>query len=1173
MKAAQIIFEQVAAGKMDRATGLQVLKALKLQQQSSGVKDIAVIGVGLDMPHANTLEQFWANIRDGQQFVRPLPLDRQRDTRPFITQFTSLREHEITFSQGGYLDQIDQFDYGFFNLSPKEAALMDPNQRLFLETAWKTIEDAGYGGNRLKGSRTGVYLGYADWPVYGQYISKRQPTLVDMASVGNTPSLIASRISYLLDFKGPAFLVDTACSSSLVAVHLACMALRNGDCDQALAGGVKVCLLPVDDVFAIGIESSNARTSTFDDSSDGTVWGEGTAALLLKPLERAVADRDRIYAVIKGSAVNQDGASAGITAPNAQAQEQLLLQAWKDADVPPDSISYIEAHGTGTKLGDPIEIDGIKRAFRQRTSKQQFCAVGSVKTNVGHLDSASGIVGLVKAIAALQYKQLPPTLHFTRPNRKIAFESSPVYVNDQLRNWEGRGTPLRCGVSSFGFSGTNCHVVLEEPPTKQPSFAVERVDTQPKRERAVLCLSAKSESGVKQLVNEYATFLRHSIADLRSICYTANTGRGHYGHRLALTAYDKEELCQKLTQLQQTGLTSVPTMDGVYYGEHRLRNVQRGEIQVGALTSEQLIAKNEQGRERIQQMMARTTSYADGLDEICRLYTEGADIEWQLLDMDEEIGTVSVPTYPFQRSRCWLELADEYTSEHYQALQGGDQNSIEIGECNPVRTDEAAVVDTTSSSNIVVKLTGRDSRQYNETEQTIANVWGMLLGLSEINVYDSFFELGGNSIQAIRMEVELERQHVTISSDDLYRFSSITELAANVIGSSREIALNERQELPIATLAVAQTEAAATAATMSQAEATVVRLTEAESDRTAIQVIIPAIEPFNDVFYKNCFFNSVFPVVRHFGQDPLCIMLNDLILYEYDQKDERGQQAASLDRGYRIRYDEQYPMQQMFQQLNMKVDIRADSSNIVAELIEAISHGSPVVVWVDAYYESIRKDTFEKEHLDHTLLVYGYNKEEQIFHVIEHDRRENLSYKSCVLPFADLEQGHVGFRERYLYRGHEATHYIFSAAPAPLTILEKVFRLDNAYEALLNGRTHLLEQSVQALTRYIESFRRWTSDEEQLKLHLEDTIAFCNEVINAKHVESYRIRQLYGLESDTLQSINRIIKKWDEVRKGVVRYLYLPVYKPEVFEACCVRLQEVVEEEQRLAQLLLTPCN
>ncbi|MCG7407269.1 phosphopantetheine-binding protein [Paenibacillus sp. ACRRX] len=1172
MKAAQIIFEHVAAGKMDRATGLQVLKALKLQEHVPNVKDIAVIGVGVDMPQANTLEQFWANIRDGQQFVRPLPLERQQDTRPFITQFTSLDEQEITFSQGGYLDRIDQFDYGFFNLSPKEAALMDPNQRLFLETAWKTIEDAGYGGNRLKGSRTGVYLGYADWPVYGQYISKRQPTLVDMASIGNTPSLIASRISYLLDFKGPAFLVDTACSSSLVAVHLACMALRNGDCDQALTGGVKVCLMPVDDVFAIGIESSNARTSTFDDSSDGTVWGEGTAALLLKPLERAIEDGDRIYAVIKGSAVNQDGASAGITAPNAQAQEQLLLQAWKDAGIPPESITYIEAHGTGTKLGDPIEIDGIQRAFRRRTSKQQFCAVGSVKTNVGHLDSASGIAGLLKAIAALQYKQLPPTLHFTRPNRKISFESSPVYVNDQLRNWEGGDTPLRCGVSSFGFSGTNCHVVLEEAPTEHALLTTNRVAAQPKQELVALCLSAKSKLGIKQLIDEYAVLLPNSSADLQSICYTANTGRGHYGYRLALTAHDKKELWQKLTQLQQTDLTPVLQLEGVYYGEHRIRNVQRGESQVGALTSEELRTKNERCRELIQQMLARTSAYSDGLYEVCHLYTQGADIEWELLYLDEERYTVSVPTYPFQRSRCWLESMTDYTEENRKAEKGGDKYSSDIGERGPVLPDQAAVVSAASSSIAFVKLTGRDSRQYSETEQTIANVWGMLLGITEIDVYDSFFELGGNSIQAIRMEVELERQHVTINSDDLYRFSSITELAAYVVGSSHEAISNDIQE-PSATMSVAHTEAAATIAEVSQAEAALVELTDSEMNRTPLQVIIPAIEPFNDVFYKNCFFNSVFPIVRHFGQDPLRIMLNDLILYEYDHEAESGQHEANLDKGYRIRYDEQYPMQQMFKQLNIKVDIRADSSNIVAELIEAISHGSPVVVWVDAYHESIRKDTFEKEHLDHTLLVYGYNEAAQMFHVIEHDRRENLSYKKCVLSFTDLEQGHLGFRERFLHRGHEATHYIFSAESSSLTIHGEVKQPLHAYVSLLNGRLNLLEQSVQALTLYIESFRRWTSDEEQLKLHLDDTITFCNEVINAKHVDSYRIRQLYGVESDTLQSIERIIKKWDEVRKGVVRFLYLPVYKPEVFQSCCIRLQEVVEEERRLTQLLLTPCN
>lgn len=285
-----------------------------------------------------------------------------------------------------------------------------------------------------------------------------------MSVQGNLSPIIASRISYLLDLRGPSMVVNTLCSSSLVALHLGCQSLKkNGECSMALIGGVQINLIPIRQV-EVGIESSSKRTRTFDHQSDGTGAGEGVIAFLLKPLEKAMKDEDNIYAVIKGSAYNQDGASAGLTAPNPAAQEDVIIKAWQEAGLDPETISYIEAHGTGTRLGDPIEIDGIKRAFRRYTDKRQFCAIGSVKSNIGHLDASAGLAGLLKAVLALQKGKIPPTINFERPNKMIAFHKSPVYVNTKLREWETDGFPRRCGVSSFGFSGTNCHVILEEAP-------------------------------------------------------------------------------------------------------------------------------------------------------------------------------------------------------------------------------------------------------------------------------------------------------------------------------------------------------------------------------------------------------------------------------------------------------------------------------------------------------------------------------------------------------------------------------------------------------------------------------------------------------------------------------------------------------------------------------------
>jgi polyketide synthase PksN len=300
---------------------------------------------------------------------------------------------------------------------------------------------------------------------YRYLINLTAPSQAGLSVPGNIHSIIASRIAYLLDLKGPSLLVNTACSSALVAIHLACQSIRKGECEQALAGAVKVNLAPLKaepNEDGIGIIAPDGRARTFDDSSVGTGIGEGAGVILLKPLNRALSDGDQIYAVIKGSAMNQDGSSVGITAPNSAAQEEVILQAWKDADVAPETIAYIEAHGTGTKLGDPIEIHGIQKAFRHYTQHSQFCAVASVKTNVGHLDHAAGIVAVIKAVLAIRNCQIPPSLHFIKPNRKINFPESPVYVNDRLTSWPDQGFPRRCGVSSFGLSGTNCHLVLEE---------------------------------------------------------------------------------------------------------------------------------------------------------------------------------------------------------------------------------------------------------------------------------------------------------------------------------------------------------------------------------------------------------------------------------------------------------------------------------------------------------------------------------------------------------------------------------------------------------------------------------------------------------------------------------------------------------------------------------------
>ncbi|TYP76740.1 SDR family oxidoreductase [Paenibacillus methanolicus] len=611
---------------------VQLKELTTLRSEKASHESIAVIGIGLRFPLADRVETFWDNLKQQVDCVRDIPDSREQDARDLM-QHLGIRLETDSFAQIAYLDEIDTFDYGFFHLSPKEASLMDPNQRLFLQTAVTAIEDAGYGGHQLAGSRTGVYVGYGSEAVYHRLIASVEPNALPMAVAGNSKPIIASRLAYGMDFKGPNMLIDTTCSSSLVAVHMACQALRNGECETAIAGGSQIHLIPARQT-EIGIESSDGRTKTFDDRSDGTGSGEGVAAILLKPLRAALRDNDRIYAVIKGSAVNHDGASNGITAPNALAQEDVLVRAWENAGIDPESISYIEAHGTGTKLGDPIEIDGITKAFRRYTDRKGFCGVGSVKSNVGHLDHAAGIAGLIKAILAVHHKEIPATMHYQVPNRNIRFENSPVYVVDRHLEWERGQTPRRCGVSSFGISGTNCHVVLEEAPA--PAVHAEADSASP----YVLTISARSESAMREWIERYQErLLNHKEANIRDICYVSNTGRGHYSHRLAVVAASMNDLRNKLSQLHHESLNDLK-LPGVFYGYQRAgANKPNGDS----------------AHDLTRQLTLGEESRQSAAERLSELYVQGEDIDWETFYQGARPRKVSLPTYPFAKNRCWLE--------------------------------------------------------------------------------------------------------------------------------------------------------------------------------------------------------------------------------------------------------------------------------------------------------------------------------------------------------------------------------------------------------------------------------------------------------------------------------------------------------------------------------------
>ena len=626
-----------------------------------GLRDIAIIGISVNLPLAGNTGEFWDNIKNRVDCVREMPEGRKPDADAFVR----VRKPGVDkprYEELAYLDEIDKFDCNFFGITPKEAGLMDPNQRLFLQTVWRAIEDGGYGGDRLKGTRTGVYVGFAGESEYGRAIADTMPESYAVAVAGNLTSVIAGRISYILDLKGPGILVNTACSSSLAAVHYACAGIKSGECDMAVAGGVKIWPASLKNEFQMGIESGDSRTKTFDDNSDGTAKGEGVAAILLKPLKKAIEDRDPIYAVIKGSSVNQDGASNGITAPNPAAQAEVISRAWENAGIDPETMGYIEAHGTGTKLGDPIEIDGIRKAFRKYTSRNQFCAVSSVKSNLGHLDNAAGIVGIVKAALALKNRELPPSLHFRTPNGAIDFIGSPVYVNDRSRKWETDGSPRRCGVSSFGMSGTNCHIVMEEAPVQKQA---EREDGE---KLNVMAISAATKESLLELIGAYSEKYGERAGNAESegsgalgdrvnhedLCYTLNTGRGHYAFRAAAVLEPGESLAEKLSGLRGLieGTYEAP---GTFYGEcPRQQPGHTAALSMG--TSREKQDYNQMAAAKAGAFLNSGKRDREILYEICQLYVKGADINWENFYSGEKPGRLNAPAYPFMRKRCWFDL-------------------------------------------------------------------------------------------------------------------------------------------------------------------------------------------------------------------------------------------------------------------------------------------------------------------------------------------------------------------------------------------------------------------------------------------------------------------------------------------------------------------------------------
>jgi acyl transferase domain-containing protein len=526
---------------------------LAINERGEGL-EIAIIGMSGRFPGAENLDRFWRNLRDGVESIR-------RFTDEELTRFgvdpESLRDPSYV-KAGAILQGIDLFDAEFFGYSPREAELIDPQQRIFLECAWHAMEDAGYGSGGHR-NLVGVFAGtsLSTYLLDNLLADPEAASDTFQAMIGNDKDFLSTRVSYELNLRGPSLTIQTACSTSLVAVHMASQSLLSYQCDMALAGGVSI-QVPQRTGYRFvpgGISSPDGSCRAFDARAQGTVFGSGVGVVALKRLADALSDGDTIHAVIRGSAVSNDGSSKiGYTAPSIEGQAQAIAMAQIIAGICAESITYVETHGTGTALGDPAEIEALTKAFRASTGRKNFCAIGSVKSNIGHLDAAAGIAGLIKTVLALKHRQLPASLHYEQPNPQIDFAESPFYVNSRLREWRSPGGKLRAGVSSFGVGGANAHVVLEEAPPAPKSS--------PSRPCHLLLLSARTESALDTMTDNLATHLKQrEEIKLADVAYTLGIGRKVFNFRRVIIGRDRDDVLAALERGDSRVLTAYQEAD------------------------------------------------------------------------------------------------------------------------------------------------------------------------------------------------------------------------------------------------------------------------------------------------------------------------------------------------------------------------------------------------------------------------------------------------------------------------------------------------------------------------------------------------------------------------------------------------------------------------------------
>jgi len=631
----ELIPDEVSLLQSRRSSYRFKQSVIQNKEVETRIQDIAIIGLAGRYPEARNMKEFWENLKHGRNCISQIPKDRW-DWQKYYDEEKG-KEGKYYSKWGGFIQDIDRFDPLFFHISPREAEKMDPQERVFLETAYATIQDAGYQPKTLcESKKVGVFVGVMNHDY----------------SSSTTYWSIANRISYLMDFYGPSMAVDTACSSSLTAIHLALESMYSGTSDCALVGGVNLILKPNHyvDLSSMTMLSTGDQCKAFGENADGFVDGEGVGAILLKPLNKAKKDGDHIYGVIKGSMVNAGGKTNGYTVPNPKAQAGVVLDAYKRANVDPKSISYVEAHGTGTDLGDPIEIAGLSKAFSQLTKEKapekQYCYIGSVKSNIGHAESAAGIAGLTKILLQLKHQQIVPSLHSKELNPNINFTESPFIVNQALREWERpkitengeeREYPRIAGISSFGAGGANAHIIIEEYNKREEvNEALITVNTQ---NPVIVLLSAQSKEQVKKQAENLLKDIKendYEDKDLANISYTLQVGREAMEERMGVIVGSIKELKKKLKGY----LEDKEDTEDLYEGQ-----VKKNKEALDVLKSDEELQK-------ITHSWIEKKKYRKLLD----LWVKGLELDWNLLYLEGiKPRRMSLPTYPFAKERYWAE--------------------------------------------------------------------------------------------------------------------------------------------------------------------------------------------------------------------------------------------------------------------------------------------------------------------------------------------------------------------------------------------------------------------------------------------------------------------------------------------------------------------------------------